>query len=1346
MVTTMTNKFYIARVLFDEKRTYTESDLLASSSHIVVLAEPGAGKTDLLSNLASTLQTERVSATRFRYLPPTTTCRVLVIDAFDEVSRIDQTGVFEILAKAQATGADKVIISSRSSEWDSTSTHHFSEFFGQHPKIVRLTAFNLEEQKQLFENQLPDETFYQFRSEVARFELDPLLANPIFLKLFADAYIESERHFSDKNSIFEKAIDHLAKEVNSGISQRAVTSIEKKIEFANEAFAKLLLSGSEGVSLTDANADRLYPRLASLISDGSSPDCILDTRLFKPADRQAQHLPVHKIVAEFCAARYLTSRILNSSDNLSLPQCLAIIAPNSTIRDELRGMLGWMAALGNETIQKTAITLDPYAVLANGDPSQLLPSSKRLLIQKLTEAAKENPLFRRGDVWRTFSASGFFTQDVVDQLKPLLSNPNQPGDLLGLLLELLAGSPAILHLVDELRQLLLDPENDYYIRLLASNCLVEIQECNHQSDVLMLISEASETSLKIAANIIDKVGAESFELPFILDFLRACFPLYPDKKTFERTIGERYFIKKLISTLKLSTVEWLLNELTCSLSCVCNKPDYECECRNGVSKVAGILLDSYFDLLGPPYEPSKIWQWLKKLNFHNEPTTSRSRSVQELQQNDELRQGIIQIAFKDKTDLDEIIELQIEFFNGSNYHHSGLCFREQDYRFIIDFAFDAENSALWSRFLAVHHNPPNKEIRGVNILRKHMREQAKLKPRFMREWALKNRNIQKYQYKIRKQAFPYTRRGKKREKEQDKIRAGNIKYVSENRELVESGRHWTCLSRFAYLVLDKPEQIEPEFGDISLVKNALMNCFDFIEPEIPSLQNMAELWCESKSINVEIILIAACFVTLRETGHLESVKPHILAAARTRTSSHFRAIDTVEQDALMAEIDRLLFPILEDAEEFVRGYIEPQLTIKGFKHPQVSWLKSYSALKPLQKKLPLEWLHRFLDIEINTQNELFEMAAQYGDREEVEKLIIQRCAELMPSSLNQYDKNEASQSRIFWLVRAFYFLPEMPADHWKWLSRDKNTVLAFSNYSGRLTSHDCDYRPNLSSRKIELILDAFIQSWPEPKAQSNSGWVSHRPASEIAYQFLSAIIWNLGEDDPDNSLPILNRLIADSRFTVFEASFRSIRATAIRAKALRNFEAPSPQKIVSLLDDNEVVTVEGLRALLLQELMDYQADLDGSETTSKDIFYEKGERLGEVPATLRIADRMRLRLEGNGITVTPEHQLKDANRSDFTFSKVIRGQRRLLVAEVKGQWHRELYSAASKQLFERYSIHPDAENQGIYLILWFGKDEKIAGRKNTKIRDAETLKKSIEGTIPDDLKGRIDVFVLDLSL
>jgi hypothetical protein len=86
-----------------------------------------------------------------------------------------------------------------------------------------------------------------------------------------------------------------------------------------------------------------------------------------------------------------------------------------------------------------------------------------------------------------------------------------------------------------------------------------------------------------------------------------------------------------------------------------------------------------------------------------------------------------------------------------------------------------------------------------------------------------------------------------------------------------------------------------------------------------------------------------------------------------------------------------------------------------------------------------------------------------------------------------------------------------------------------------------------------------------------------------------------------------------------------------------------------------------------------------------------------------------------------------------------------LVTEVKGQWHRDLYTAAAAQLYERYAIHPDAEDQGIFLVLWFGSDEDVAGKKAHGICTAQQLASTLRASLPAELKGRIDIFVLNVS-
>ena len=96
----MTSTFYLPRKLSGDGQMYTEAELLAAAQFVVVLAEPGGGKTELLKSLARQLGTKAVTATRFKHMGTEEENSPLVIDAFDELAKIDQSGIHSLLANA----------------------------------------------------------------------------------------------------------------------------------------------------------------------------------------------------------------------------------------------------------------------------------------------------------------------------------------------------------------------------------------------------------------------------------------------------------------------------------------------------------------------------------------------------------------------------------------------------------------------------------------------------------------------------------------------------------------------------------------------------------------------------------------------------------------------------------------------------------------------------------------------------------------------------------------------------------------------------------------------------------------------------------------------------------------------------------------------------------------------------------------------------------------------------------------------------------------------------------------------------------------------------------------------
>ena len=93
----MGSNFYLPRSLSSNDRTYTETELLATFNYVVVLAEPGGGKTELMRSLAQQLGTKAVTASKLGYVGTKAKNIPLFIDAFDELAKVDVSGIHRLL-------------------------------------------------------------------------------------------------------------------------------------------------------------------------------------------------------------------------------------------------------------------------------------------------------------------------------------------------------------------------------------------------------------------------------------------------------------------------------------------------------------------------------------------------------------------------------------------------------------------------------------------------------------------------------------------------------------------------------------------------------------------------------------------------------------------------------------------------------------------------------------------------------------------------------------------------------------------------------------------------------------------------------------------------------------------------------------------------------------------------------------------------------------------------------------------------------------------------------------------------------------------------------------------------
>ncbi|MCY3770145.1 MAG: hypothetical protein OXG56_12395 [Gammaproteobacteria bacterium] len=1336
----MADQNYITRTLLCDDAILTEADLVRDDGVVVVLAEPGAGKTELLGNLARRCETEAQKASVFHAANSNESRDTLFLDALDEVPRQGSSTITNILVRAKKTGARKVVLSSRSSEWDPPQSEFVRSCFGTNPKIVRLSPLEVAEQEQLFVSHAPDEDYFAFSQQVRNFNLEPLLGNPQFLILFTEAYIEVGRNFSTKTHIFYAAVHRLAQEVNSAISQKQRPPIEKIVFWASEVFAKLLLSGTVGISTAEDASPGRFPFHNLLMPDGDDHvNWIIDTRLMKPSSNEKQHEPVHRIVAEYCAARYLAGRVNEPAGSLSVGQCLAVIAPNSTVRSELRGLIGWMATFGNSAIQEAIIELDPYSVLANGDPSCLSHPLKCRMLSRLRQIAETDPYFRGTDFRRTFSLDGFFTDEMIEVVRPMLLDNDQPQIFVNLLLEMLHGAGAVPQLAAAMRTLMLNEKVDQNTRLLAHQNLVKITGQDHQSDLQQLVRQDSINSLQISAHMFLEFGVDALSQDSLLNLFRS----YNKSRQvsphcWSQSFQQRVPFQKLIGSLKIPHTVWLLDQLTDSLNCTCGNEKYpfECHCRDAISKVVGHLLDRYFEVSQEPFGPETVWKWIRKLNFHDAVGASNSFSVQTLETNHELRQGIHRHVLGNVTDPEQIRHIQHYTFGGN--FHAGLKFQTGDHRAIVDHAFERNNPCLWGNFLRSHNRYGSD--RGPDVLRSHMRKQANEKPEFMGVWSKHNRYMMQEQEKAHRKNKRHDRR---RRRQEARIQAHNLRYLYENRGRIERGQDLRWLQGVSQC--RSSEEQNKWVDDPQLLDKAFSNSIRVIEKQLPPLRELAELeCCGSRIVSCEEeILYPACLAVFRQSNSLSGISWHALAVLKAQFEWRSHDLDREIRERFEDELNTCLFGIEGGLEKFVDEYLEPQLRISKCKLPGVRWLDK-PEFERLRNTRLLEWLKQYPEASIEALKILFDLSVRYCDRAGLVALINQRMGAISSSAVDQQETEDCRMRHDFWKIRHFLFSEELSEEVIRWLKSDRNRIFALEIYNDEwLFRSKAGIWPNLSAEKIFHILDAYVEEWP--KVDLPSSWGSSSPKGEIAYRFLTTVIWMIKKDHPSKQIPVLNSIIEDDRFWDFHKAARHMREQARNEEVLLDFKPPSPSQIVQLLRDNQPASVESLRALLMEELDELQRKIKGSEFDPVDKYYSNGQRVDELTATKRIAEDLDYNLQARNISVTIERHMNKAKRCDITAARMFDGLKKLVVMEVKGQWNRDLFTAAAEQLDQRYSIHPDAANQGIYLVLWFGQEEMVADQKNHSFSSPDQLKEHIIKQMPEDLRKRIDVYVLDVS-
>jgi len=513
---------YIPRTLIawkgsNEEKTIAEDDIASLGRVVVLLGEPGIGKTELTVQLESLLGATRVAAGTFwRSAEPSNYKAMagspLIIDGLDEISASSaEPPIDRIIQSLGKLKNPNVIISCRAADWTgAVNRYKFSQDYGVAPVPVYILPFNDEQATAFLLGHDPRIKADQLLSAISSQGLNDLGGNPLTLRLLAEVWLEDAGLPSTKTELLQRATALLANEENVAHdrSRQAQVSTKALLEYAGGIFAHMLLAGAVGIAT--GNRRRApegfvpLPDLSHIGPDGDV-ETVTKTRLFRP-EAEDQLVPVHRVVAEYLAARWLSQKL---DAKLSERRLFQLIEVNGGIPSALRGLHAWLGYFSPK-VRERCIDTDPYGFLRYGDTTSLTAQSARHLLRALAKLADDDPYFRSED-WGVRSVAGLARPELKSEIVSLITSPQRHVQLSALILKSLAGSSLTNEVVPELLALVRDIAAPYVERSEAAEALAKSGVAIDWQELMeQLLAHKRHESSRLAVETMAVVGPTKF--------------------------------------------------------------------------------------------------------------------------------------------------------------------------------------------------------------------------------------------------------------------------------------------------------------------------------------------------------------------------------------------------------------------------------------------------------------------------------------------------------------------------------------------------------------------------------------------------------------------------------------------------------------------------------------------------------------------------------------------------------------------------------------------------------------------------------------------------------------------
>jgi hypothetical protein len=1315
--------------------------LLTLAGPRILLGEPGMGKTELIQQLGRTIDVEPITAVRFMhsknplvFLQPD---KPLLIDALDEaMARKEGDAIDAILAQLEAMDCPNFILSCRAREWQSRTQSNLKILYGREPIICTLEPLSRVEAKSFLESRYPTVDCDAVLGHLDSKNLADLYGNPLTLGLMGRVAANSEQLPQTRAGLFERVSCILWAEHDPDRHDMPLGQLTESeaLNSAGAMCAALLFSGRETFTIAGAShatSDDIRISEIKCLPDAENAPSIFASKLFKSAGT-GRALPFHKVVAEFLAARWLGHRA--NSPRLQR-RLLAQLNGSGSVPASLRGLHAWLA-FHSAAMAEQVISADPYGVVRYGEADNLTPRQAECMFNALGRLPETDPYFRAND-WETHPIAGLMIPSLRDKIDGIIASPNSNNHLRSLFIEGVQGTPLATELAPTLENIMRSRERFYSERSDSAMALMPLRDVSWcLTTIEQLRCMGDEDSTRLAMNLIRKTGVENVSDQIIVEtvFAEMGLTLCAVPKMSDRRSSTMRYYGHIPDQISRARIPSLLDLITLFASAFMRQYEWQHdnELADLISKMLLRLLDDNA-LTGA--DAPRMWRWLSQIEQANRYRREAKKELaRHLTQKVALRRAIQDYAIGHaRTDQ------TIWVLEGKLSHRMvGIGRHLSDIAYHLSQLADSDNQDErirddWKDFLQLARRPdglaPEVKTQAVRFVRNDSELETflhNIEHPEMPEWERKQQIRSENEARVREAKFATYRQSFTDNRES--LRAGEIGYIFNPAK---------CYLGLLY-------EIDSEQPPIDRVKEWLGSelCDDVLvgleavlhRTDLPTSEDIAASAVKETTYKFTYPIIAAFLHRHHKGIGIADLSDEICWIGLLLFQPDRVWGNGNEAQSIRELLEKRVFCEPRFRERFARMQIQPYLSARHNHAPGLYKLKNEPEWHEVGGALAAEWLQTYPNLPENVELELIDCLISAGKHDLLRGIAQQRNKGVFRSFEHMLAWAAVDVAVRFDDVASE--LQDIGQHNPEFIWYLRNRILP--EHRGRMLP--------LSISQREWIISQFRQQWPYATL-NGQGTGDTNPYD--ATNFLRSLINALADDVTSGASDAMRHLSNQPRDSYTDL-IQHMAAQQNQKRAETAFEPLSAQALAALLSDEQPANIDDLKHLVLEEIAVAQAKLRGEDIDQlRDFWTDAGIPRDENRCRDRLAAIIGPELNRYDVQRITEADMPNNKRVDLAFS---RGEMQL-PTEIKGQWHDEVWDAASHQLDELYLIDWRSQQRGIYCVLWFGEQPSKTGRRLKPHPDGlaspatpDQMRAIIVERIPESRRPMIDVVVLDLSV